>query len=259
MTDYNYRIDGTAITPTYATFVGLMEGVAGKRADLVDIAYQHGVYVAERHWSRARLMHLNTHLVRTPDDSTIYTALHGLENLLLNGIVTLARNDPAQGEVVCNVLISDPVEQPVSVNRFGWVWPTWQIKGYWTEATASHDVTDTTLGASANLTQINVGGTHPTEPVFTVTCQADGANPAIEDPATGDKITLADSFVATDVIEVDVPNRTVEKNGTRVKNLLTINRGHWMEFSADTDIDLDFTSDSGTWDVQTVVKNRFRG
>lgn len=258
--DFNYRVDGTQLS-TLARKVILQEGASGKRAELVDIAYRHGIYVAERHWSQARLMRIRTIL----DQSTqagYHSDLSSLESLLLgkgaDSVKTLARNDPHHGEVECEIIVVDGIEQGEENRRMVWDWPAWQIKGYWTETTASHDATDSTLGASADLTTINVGGDHPTEPVFTVTCQSDGANPTIEDPATGDKIILADSFVATDVIEVDVPNRIAKKNGTRVKNMVTINRGHWMELPADTTVDLDFTSDSGSWDVQTVVKNRIR-
>lgn len=260
--DDNYRVGGTALVSTYARRAILQEGAAGKRADLVEIAYQHGVYVAERHWSKARLMRLRT-VLSQDTHSGYHTQLSGLEGLLLgtgsDSIKTLARNHVNHGEIEAEIIVVDSIEQGEGDGRMVYDWPCWLLKGYWVEATASHDVTDSTLGASANLTQINVGGTHPTEPVFTVTCNSDGANPAIEDPATGDKIVLADSFVSTDVVEVDIPNRLAKKNGTRVKNLVTINRGHWMEFAANSTVDLDFTSDSGSWDVQTVVKDRFRG
>jgi hypothetical protein len=258
--DYNYRANGTVLTTTTGVRdVRLMEGVAGKRAEMIDIAYQHGVYVAPRHWSQARMMFLDIIIPLSGTATQIYTVKHDLEGLLLNGLVTLTRNDPEAGDVETEILVSDPVNQPEGAQRFQWRWPVWQLKGYWQEVTASHSVTNATLGATANLTTVNVGGTHPTEPVFTVTCQSAGSNPAVTDPATGDAIVLAASFATSDVVIVDVPERKAYLNGTRVKNLVTINRGHWMEFAAGATVDLDFTSDSGSWDVQTVVKNRFRG
>lgn len=254
--NWNYRIDGTALVPTYCDHVRLMEGVAGKRAQQLEVAYQHGVYVADRHWSKARLMRLDT-LLPGGTPSQIYTALQGLYGLLLPGKVTLTRADPVLGDVQCECLVSEPVQQPEGAQRFQWNWPVWQLSGFWEDATATQEV-DTGFTTTGTIGPISVGGTHPTEPVFTITCTADGANPAVTDPATGDSLTVIGNFVTSDVIVVDVPARTVTLNGTRAKALLSINRGWWMEWAAGATISLDFTADSGTWNVTTDYRNRHR-
>ena len=264
--DFNYRINGIQLIATAGVSdVRLNEGIAGKRAEMIEVAYRHGVYVADRHWSKARLMRLDVYLPGgTP--SEIYTVKDEIEFLLADGINTITRNHPV---AVGHLLLAHydealaglaDVEQPDGPDRFIWQWPVWQLRGYWEEPTASVDNTDSTLGASATLTSFGVSGSHATEPVFTITCDADGANPAIEDPVTLDKLTAAASFVASDVITIDVPNQTFSKNGTRAKNLVSVNRGHMMEFAARrSGIALDFTSDTGTWTVRTQVKNRWRG
>lgn len=259
--DFNYRIDGTALVSGSGPcrFVVMEEGAAGKRADMVDIAYRHGVYVAPRHWTTARLFNFKTGLFGG-NAATIFASKTSLLNLMHPGLRTLTRADPDIGaDVETQIFVGDDVTQGGIEDRFEWEWSVWQTRGYWEEATASHDEDDLSLGATGSITTINVGGSHPTEPVFTITCDTAGTNPAIEDPATGDMLILADSFDAADEILVDVPDRKAYLNGTRVKNMVTINRGHWMEFAAGATVDLDFTSDSGAWDVNTVVANRWRG
>jgi hypothetical protein len=255
---FNYRANGTALAPTYCDNARLMEGVAGKRAQLLETAYKHGVYVADRHWTKARLMRLDT-LIPGGTPAQIFTAKQGLEGLLLTGNPLLARNDPVHGEVECSVLVMDPVEQPAGNQRFHWRWPMWQLDGYWRDATESTE-TDAGLGASATLTTLAIGGNHPTSPKFTITCTAAGDDPTIEDPTTGDIIALPGTYATNDVIVVDVPNRLVTLNGTRAKSLYKPNRGYWMEFDpADADPALDFTSASGTWTVVSAWKDRYRG
>lgn len=257
---YSYQVDGSDIVDDAngpCTYAILEEGGSGKRAELVEIAYKHGVYVSDRHWSKARLMNFRTgYLNGTPAE--IYQYKEDLMFLMTTGIRTLSRVDPYIGAVDASILVTEEIRQPSGPDRFDWVWPVWLLSGFWQESTASHDNDDTGLGASANLTQLVLGGSHAMEPVFTIDCVSAGSNPAIEDPATGDLLIAAASFSTSDTIVIDVPNRLVTLNGTRVKNLVSINRGHWMEFGARTTVDLDFTSDSGTWDVNTTVYERFR-
>lgn len=257
---YDYQVDGTAIVDTVngpCSYAILEEGASGKRAELVDIAYQHGVYVAERHWSQARLMNFRTGF-KNGTPAEIYEYKENLTYLMYGGLRTLTRTDPHVGDVQASVIVTEEVRQPSGPDRFDWVWPVWLLSGYWEDATPAVDNDDTGLGASDDLTQFVLTGSHATEPVFTIDCTADGSNPAIVDPATGDQILAADSFTAGDTILIDVPDRRAYLNGTRVKNMITINRGHWMEFTARATVDLDFTSDSGTWDVNTSVRNRYR-
>ncbi len=253
---FNYRIDGTVLA-TIVDSVRLGEGVAGKRADLIEVAYRHGAYVADRHWTQARLMPLRTLLKREATPADIYTSLYDLETLLLGRTPLLARNDPVNGEVQAEILVDDAVEQPAGDGRFGWTWPIWQLAGHWEEV-ATNSSNDTGLGASATIGPLTIGGNHPTSPKFTITCQTAGSNPALEDNISGDKVVAAGAFIAADVIVIDTATGVVTKNGTRIKNLLTINRGHLMEFPEDSTVNLNWTSDSGSWDVLTEWKDRHR-
>lgn len=254
--NYNYRLDGTALVPTYCDNVRVLEGVAGVRAQQLPIAYQHGAYVADRHWTGARLMRMDT-LLPGGTPAAIYTALQGLYGLLLNGKHILTKADPVLGDVRCEVLVSDPVEQPDGSGRFQWRWPVWQLAGHWEDAAATTD-TDNGLTTTGTIAPGAIGGSHPTAPKFTITCQGAGANPAITDPATGDTLSLPAAFSTSDVIVVDVPTRTITLNGTRAPNLLDVNRGYWMEWAAGATVSLDWTADSGTWDVATEWRERHR-
>lgn len=256
---FDYRIDGTQLVQgAGALNVRLKEGIAGKRAQLLDTAYKHGVYVADRHWTRARLMRLDVLLPGgTPSD--IYTVKQAVEGLLSNGTPVLLRNDPVNGDVRCTVLAMDPTEQPEGRQRFHWRWPLWQLDGYW-EDDAAQTETDAGLGATATLTTLAIGGNHPVSPKFTITCTAAGSDPEITDPVTGDKVFLPAAFATSDVIVVDIPARTVTLNGTRAKALFKPNRGHWLEFDPnDADPALDWASASGTWTVVSEWRDRHRG
>ncbi len=256
---FNYRVDGTQLVATAGVVdERLKEGIAGKRAQLLETAYKHGVYVADRHWTKARLMRLDI-LLPGGTPSQIYTVKQAVEGLLSNGIPVLARNDPVQGEVECSMLAMDPTDQPEGRQRFHWRWPVWQLDGYWQAATGDTE-TDAGLGATGTLTTLAIVGNHPTSPKFTITCTAAGSDPEITDPTTGDKIFLPAAFATSDVIVVDIPARTVTLNGTRAKALYKPNRGHWMEFDPnDADPTLDWASASGTWTVVTEWKDRHRG
>lgn len=259
---FNYRVDGTALVATTGVDnVRLKEGVAGKRAQLLETAYRHGAYVAERHWTKARLMQLDVLLPGgTPTD--IYTVRDDVDALLAGGVRTLARNHPVQGEVQCRILAMDPVEQPEGPQRFHWRWPLWQLDGYW-EAAAAASVTDLGLAASGSLTQLTLGGNHPISPKFTITCQADGSDPKITDPTTLDEVFLPGAYTAGDVLVVDLTTQqlVVTLNGVRHKNALKPNRGYIMEFDPQTNgtPTLTWESASGSWDVTTEWRNRYRG
>lgn len=257
--DYNYRLDGSNMEAVFGLDnVRLFEGVAGKRADMLEIAYRHGAYVASRHWTKARLMRMDV-LFPGGTPAQIYAAKEALEDALLNGTPTLTRDDPVNGDQNCTVLVSDPVEQPAGAGRFQWAYPVWQIEGYWEDAADTQDVDDTGLTTTGTIALAAIGGTHPTEPVFTIDCVSDGDAPAIEYTAEGDTLSIVGSYVTSDQIVIDVPNRLVTLNGSRAKNLLRINRGFWMEFANGATPSLDWTADSGTWDVNTIVRDRFRG
>lgn len=252
--DFNYRVDGTALVPTYADNVRLMEGVAARRSQHVPVAYRDGAYVAANPFTAERLMRLDT-LLPGGSSSAIYTALHGLKGLLYGGTY-LQRNDPALGEVRCAVRVDEPVQQQEGPARFEWRWPVWQLRGHWEATTPTVD-TDAGMGATGTIGPLTIGGDHPTYPVFQIQATAAGANPAIEDQVTGDRISLPYSFATNDVAVVDCYENTVLLNGTRITNIFDPNRGWWMRWLPGSHT-LDFTSTSGTWTVQTTWRNRWR-
>ncbi len=258
--DFDYRVDGTAIDSLGGSDIRLIEGLSGQRVEMLEIAYRHGVYVADRHWSMARLMQLQVKFdaVTQPIGST-WDDKRAVEALLFGGKKTLTRNDPGVGgDVDTEILTVDEVTQPEGASRFYWPYEVWQLRGYWEESIASIDQDDLALGGSATINLPAVGGSHRTEPKFTITCQTAGSAPAIELIGALDKLSIVGAFVSSDVIVIDVPNRLVTKNGTREKNLLRVNRGFWMELDEGSTPSFNWTSDSGSWDVNSEVKDRYR-
>lgn len=259
--DYNYRIDATALD-TYADHVLMIEGLAGKRADFVSLAYRHGAYVADKHWNNPRMARLETVLPGAGTPAQIYDDLQKLTGLLCTGVPTLTRNDPQNGDVRSRVIVSDPVEQPTGNERFKWAWPLWLVDGYWEDAAVSNSEVDTAMTTTGTIGPFTPGGNMDLVPKFTITCTAAGSNPAIEHQANGDKVTLATGFSTSDVIVIDPanpdPTARVLLNGTRAKNILTINRGWWFRLEHGVAATLDFTSTSGTWSVTTDTRDRWR-
>jgi len=254
---FNYRIDGTAIIPTYATDVVMEEVVAGERAEMLEIAYRHGVYVADRHWQKAYNFDLRIYFPFDEDPDLFRIALHGFNTLVYGGKKTLTRYDhDVAADLQCEVIAVDETTQGSGSGRFVWPYSMWNLRGYWEEASAQTE-TDVGLGASGTIGPFTVGGDVRTEPKLTITCTADGATPAVEHVATGAKLTVVGSYVNTDVIVIDVANDSVTLNGVAAKNILRITRGYLMELDPAA-VSLAFTSDSGTWTVDTEWRDRYR-
>lgn len=254
---FDYRIGGTAIIPTFADDVIMEEIVAGERAELIELAYRHGLYVAERHWQKAYNFDLRIHFVNDEDPATFREALHGFNTLLYGGVKTLTRFDhDVNADLQASIIAVEETIQAGGPNRFNWPYSIWNLRGYWEEAAEQTEV-DTGMGASATIGPFTVAGDVRVEPKFTITCTADGDSPSIEHVATGAKLTVVGSYVSSDVIVVDVANDVVTLNGTPVKNLLRITRGYLMELDAGV-TSLTFNSDSGTWSVTTAWRDRYR-
>lgn len=253
--NYNYRIGGTALVPTYADRVRVIEGISGKRAELLEVAYRHGLYVADRHWSRARMMRLEAFLPGDTADAA-YTSIQGIVRLL-TGTPYLQRNDPNAGEVRTKVLLADEITQQSGPARFVWPFPIWQLDGSWEANTASSEV-DTGMTTTGTIGPFTVGGSHPAQPVFTITCTAAGSNPKLTHATTGDELLLSAAYSTSDVIVIDCYSQTVTLNGTRDKGALKLNRGYWFELAANTSHTINFASSSGTWSVTTEWRNRWR-
>ena len=260
--DFNYRVgagwpvSGTALVPTYANAVRLIEGIAGLRSTLIPIAYQHGVKAGSILKTDARLLALDLDLAGETA-AQIFTAHQGAVELLAGGIKTLVRNDPVNGDVRARILVDQDVNQGSGPERMRWRYPLWLLDGFWEEVAAASE-TDTGLTTTGTIGPFTADGNHPTEPVFTITCQTAGSNPKIVNASTGDSIELVAAYSASDVIVVDIPNRTVTLNGTRDKNALRINRGFYYNIEAGVSTTLDWTATSGSWDVTTEWRPRWR-
>ena len=259
MVDFNYRIDGTALVPTIARSVVVPEVAAGVRARLLPIAFRDGAYVSDEHSTDFKVVPLVVDLAGDTDVQ-IYTAYHALLDVVYGAKRTLAKFDPVAGQVTAEILAADDAPHGAGPTRQRVEIPLIFTKGYW-ETVAVSTETDNGLGASGSIGPFTPGGTHRTYPKFTITCTADGDNPAIEEPVSGASLLAAGSFVNTDIIVIDVADRLdggVTLNGVRAKNLLGINRGYWMRLVAGVAHTLDWTSSSGTWDVVTTFKDRYR-
>ncbi len=259
MVDFNYRIDGTALVPTIANHVTIPELAAGVRAQVLPIAFRDGGYVSDEHSTDVKVVPLVVDLAGETDVQ-IYTAYHALLDLVYGAKRTLAKLDPVAGEVEAEILAADDAPHGQGATRQRIEIPILFTRGYW-ETVAVSTETDNGLGASGSIGPFTPGGSHRTYPKFTITCQTAGSNPSIEEPVSGAILLAAGSFVSSDVVVIDVADRInggVTLNGTRAKNLLSVNRGYWMRFVAGVAHTLDWTSSSGLWDVVTTFKDRYR-
>ncbi len=260
MTSFNYRIDGTVmINSTRARRVIIPEVAAGLRHVALPIAFRDGAYVSDEHSTDTKVVPMVVDLAGDTE-LEIYTAYHNLMDLIYGGKKTLAKLDANAGELEAEIFVGEETQHGTGPTRQRLQFPTMFTQGHWAAAAAESEV-DNGLGASATIGPFTPLGSHRTYPKFTIECQSDGANPSIEDPITGAILLLSSSFVSSDVIVIDVADRLnggVTLNGTRAKNLLSVNRGYWMRFEANTAYSLDWTSSSGSWDVTTEWKDRYR-
>jgi hypothetical protein len=269
--DYNEQIGGTPLT-NYADMVRFVgEPIGGVRGKTLDVAYKHGAYAAGRHWAKAQFVVLET-LLRYTDSAGAITHTDGaaghvyqnrseLARLMkqsANSIFTMTRVVPDYGTLRARFISLDEAA-PIGGTDHLFRWPLWNLDGGWESNVLDINQNDTSLGASGTIV-FTTGGNMETYPVFTIDCTADGANPSLTLAAGSlDALTLSASYVAADQIIIDVGERTVTLNGTREKTSLQINRGWWMELLANTtNLTINWASDSGTWDVNTAVRNKWR-
>lgn len=257
---FNYRINSTVmIDPSRARRVIIPEIAAGVRAAQLSIAFRDGAYISDEHSTDTKVVPM---LVDLSGDTpgAIYTAYHNLMGLVYGGTKTLAKLDPQAGELEAEIFVGEETQHGMGALRQRLTFPITFTRGYWQQDVFDSEV-DTGFGVSDSIGPFTPGGSHRTYPKFTITCTADGSNPAIEEPVSGAKLTLASAFVNTDVIVIDVNDRVnggVTLNGTRAKNLLDVNRGYWMRFLAGVSHTLTWTASSGTWDVTTEWKDTYR-
>ena len=257
---FNYRINSTVmVNAARAKRVIIPEIAAGVRAAALPIAFRDGAYVSDEHSTDTKVVPMIVDLAGdTP--SEIYTSYHNLMDLLYGGQKTLAKLDPQAGELEAEVFIAEETAHGTGATRQRLTFPTMFTRGYWQDAAFSIEV-DNGLTTTGSIGPFTPGGSHRTYPKFTIECTADGSNPAILEPVSGAKLTIATALVATDVIVIDVNDRVnggVTLNGVRAKNLLDVNRGYWMRFLANVAHTLTWTATSGTWDVDTEWKDSYR-
>ena len=260
MTNFNYRIDGTVmINATRARRVIIPEVAAGLRAVSLPIAFSDGAYISDEHSTDTKVVPMVVDLAGNTE-LEIYTAYHNLMDLIYGGKKTLAKLDALAGEIEAEIFVSEETSHGAGATRQRLTFPIQFTRGYWRQNIADSE-SDVGLGASGSIGPFTPGGTHRTYPKFTITCTADGANPSIEEPTSGAILLVASSFVSSDVIVIDVADRVnggVTLNGTRAKNLLSVNRGYWMRLPPNVAHTLDFVSTSGTWTVLTEWKDTYR-
>ena len=257
---FNYRINSTVmIDPTRAAHVIIPEVAAGLRAAQLPIAFRDGAYVSDEHSTDVKVVPMIVDLAGdTP--AALYTSYHNLMALLYGGKKTLAKLDPQAGELEAEVIVTEETQHGTGSTRQRLEFPTLFTRGYWQDAVFTTEV-DNGLTTTGSIGPFTPGGSHRTYPKFTIECTADGANPAIEEPVTGAKLTVASAFVTGDIIVIDVNDRVnggVTLNGVRAKNLLNVNRGYWMRLAANVAHTLTWTATSGTWDVDTQWKDTYR-
>ncbi len=268
---YDEKVGGTSLSD-YADMVRLVgEPVGGVRGQTLDIAYKHGAYAAARHWAKAQLVMLETKLRYTNPSGAIThvdgAAGHAYENrselaklmkLSNDSIFRMTRLMPDYGLVRADFICLDEAQPAGDVDHL-FRWPLWNLDGGWESDALDIDQDDTALGATDTIV-FTTGGNMESYPIFTIDCTADGSNPSLTLAAgSQDALTLAASYVNTDTIVIDVGERTVTLNGTRELASLAINRGWWMELEPDTiGLTINWASDSGTWDVNTKVRNKWR-
>lgn len=254
---FNYRVDGTVlVASTRAKRVIIPEVSAGVRAAALDIAFRDGAYVSDDHSTDSKVVPMRVDLAgSTP--ALVYAAYHNLMGLLYGGLKTLAKLDPQAGELEAEIFVGEETPHGSGSTRQRLEFPVMFTRGHWSAAAPDTEV-DNGLTTSGTIGPFTPGGSHRTYPKFTIECTADGSNPSITEPISGAALLLSAGFVATDVIVIDTDTRIATLNGTRVKNLVSLNRGYWMRFDAGVTYSLDWVATSGTWDVDTEWKDRYR-
>jgi len=257
---FNYRINSTVlVNAARAKRVIIPEITSGVRAAALPIAFRDGAYVSQEHSTDTKVVPMLVDLAGdTP--AALYDSYHNLMELIYGGTKTLQKLDPQAGEVEADIFVGEETAHGSGALRQRLTYPIMFTRGYWQLAAADSEV-DTGFGTSDSIGPFTPGGSHRTYPKFTITCTADGANPAILEPVSGAKLTMSSAFVNTDVIVIDVLDRVnggVTLNGVRAKNLLDVNRGYWMRFLANVAHTLTWTATSGTWDVTTEWKDSYR-
>lgn len=239
---------------------------APKRGSNPTIAYKDGEY-SDPFKFRGAGTYLLDCMVSYTDaaGATTHTdgaAGHVMENLqslkrLLGGngeLVTVRRTAPHMGAVEA---VSEYMGGLNSSDfRMRFVFPMRMVEGSWREQTASQDI-ETGLGTTGSYTIATGGDTDVGDATFTFTCTADGANPALTITSTGDELSLNGSFVAGDVVVVNLRDSIFTLNGTSTA-VVRKNRAWFMRLPHDqATLGLGWAADSGTWTMQIDFNNRW--
>ena len=244
------------------------EGDAPKRGSNFDVPYRDGEYSQTVKYRRAGSflldcmvsytdsLNLITHVDGAPGH--VYENLQALKALLGgNGQpLFIRRIAPHMGavEAVCEYMGGIRASGP----RMRYVFPMRMLDAAWREQALQTD-TQPSIAAFPFAYNIATGGNFDIgDARITFTCVADGAAPSIEIPATGDKITVAGSFVAADVIVVELGRtRIFTLNGSTYTSISS-NKAWWMRLPSSTAVlGMSLDATSGTWTVQIDWRNKW--
>jgi len=241
---------------------------APKRGSNFDIPYRDGEYSQSTKYRRAGSFLLDcmvsytnpsnaiTHVDGAPGH--VYENLQALKTLLGGNDQPLfiRRTVPHMGavETVCEYMGGIRAAGP----RMRYVFPMRMLDAAWREQTLQTD-TQASIAAFPFVYNIVTGGDFDiADAKITLTCVANGAAPSIEIPATGDKITVAGSFVATDVIVIDLGRtRAFTLNGSTYTSISS-NKAWWMRLPSSTAaLGMSLDATSGTWTVKIEWRNKW--
>jgi hypothetical protein len=275
-TAYNYQVgdEGGAFTNLldHATVVRILsEGMPGRRGSNPIIPYRDGAYSEPFKFLGAGTILLDVVLRYTNAAGVIthadgaaghaYENLSALKDLLGWGGRSrrmLRRDVPHQGAVETRIECVAGVES--IEQRYRFTFALRMIDGVWRDQALTSDTQASIAFAAMPFAYtIATGGDYEiTDPKITLTCVADGAAPSIEQTAVNEKISVAGSFTAADVIVIDLDrDRAITLNGTRYA-LVTPDRAWWMRLLPDTAaLGMELDASSGTWTVLLEYRDKW--
>lgn len=241
---------------------------APKRGGNLDIPYRDGEYSQPVKYRRAGSILLDcmvsytnpaglvTHADGQPGH--VFENLQSLKSLLggNNQLVSIRRTAPHLGavETVCEYMGGIRAAGP----RMRYVFPMRMVDGVWREQTLQSN-TQTGIAIFPHAYTITTGGDFDIgDAKITLTCIANGAAPSLEIPATGDKISVAGSFLAGDIIIIDLGRtRALTLNGSTYTSV-SPNKAWWMRLPSSTALlGLTLDATSGTWTCLVEWRNKW--
>ena len=239
-----------------------------KRSSNRDIPYRDGEFSDALKFRRAGTFLLDCMVSYTDAAGAVTHAdgaaghvqenLQALKRLLGgNGVPLLIRRTaPHIGavEAICENLGGVRAAGP----RMRFVFPMRLLDGTWREQSLTSD-TQTDIVAFPHAYNIVTDGDYPIgDAKITFTCKANGTAPTLEVTSTGDKISVAGSFVTNDIIIIDLGRtRVFTLNGSNYTTVSS-NRAWWMRLPDSTAaLGMTLGASSGTWDCKIEWRSRW--